>query len=66
MSKLETSFSTRYDFYLQDATKSGRFDEVVYSKTLDFFTFVNGDGEPRITLQYQAELQGLQYLEEFI
>ena len=35
----------------QDATKSGRFDEVVDSKTLDFWTFVAiSDGEPRTTL----------------
>jgi len=40
----------------QDATKSGRFDEVVDSKTLDFFTFMaDSDGEPRTTLQSQAE-----------
>src|SRR6218665_2939673 len=47
----------------QDATKSGRFDEVVDSKT--FFTIVaDGDGEPRTTLQSQAEHQALQYLED--
>src|SRR6218665_1104061 len=47
----------------QDATKSGRFDEVVDSKT--FFTIVaDGDGEPRMTLQSQAEHQALQYLED--
>ena len=51
----------------QDATMSGRFDEVlVDSKTLDFFTFMSdSDGEPRTTLQsLKAELQGLQYLED--
>jgi len=49
----------------QDAIKSGRFDEVVASKTLDFFT-VRADSAwgPRTTLQSQAELQGLQYLED--
>lgn len=49
----------------KDATKSGRFDEVVDSRTLDFFTFMtDSDGEPRTTLKSQAELQGLQYLED--
>ena len=61
----KTGFSTRNDFYLQDATKSGCFDEVVDSKTLDFFTLMaDGDGEPRKTLKSQAELQGLQYSEQ--
>ena len=42
-----------------------RTDEVVDSKTLDFFTFLaDADGEPRMTLHSQAELQGLQYLED--
>src|SRR6218665_136383 len=49
----------------QDATKSGRFVEVVDSKTLNCFTFmVDSDGKPRTTLQSQAELQGLQHLED--
>ena len=49
----------------QDGTKSGRFDEVVDLRTLDFLTIMaDSDGEPRMTLQSQAELQGLQYLEE--
>src|SRR6218665_1580752 len=51
----------------QDAIKSGRFGEVVDSKTWDFFTFMaDSDGEPRTTLQSQAELQGLQYLEDSV
>src|SRR5688572_17025335 len=42
-----------------------RTDEVVDSKTLDFFTFmVDPNGESRATLHSQAELQGLQYLED--
>jgi len=45
----------------QDATKSGSFDEVVDSKTLNVFTFMaDGDGEPRTTLQ-SLRLQGFQY-----
>jgi len=45
-------------------TKSVRFDEVVDFKTVDFFTImVYSDGKPRTTLQSQAELQGLQNLE---
>jgi len=42
----------------QDTTKSGRFDEVVDSKTLNFFTIMaDSDREPRTTLQSQAELR---------
>lgn len=49
----------------QDATKPGLSDEVVDSKTLDYFTFMaDADEEPRMTLHSQAELQGLQYLED--
>ena len=48
----------------QDATKSGRFDEVVDSKTFDFFTFMaDSNGEPKTTLRSQAEFLGLKYLE---
>jgi len=62
LSKWETCFSTRYDFYLLGRTNEmlqslDVFDEVVDSKTLDFFTSTDdSDGEPRTTLQSQAEL----------
>jgi hypothetical protein len=49
----------------QNTTMPSRTDEVVDSTTLDFFTFMaDADGEPRTTLHSQAELQGLQYLED--
>ena len=49
----------------QDATKSGRFVEVIDSKTLNFLTFMaDGDRDPRMTIQPLTELQGLQYLED--
>src|SRR6218665_301026 len=42
----------------QDTTKSGRFDEVIDYKTLDFFTIMgDSDREPRTKLQSQAELR---------
>ena len=42
-----------------------RIDEVIASKTLDFFTFmVDAHGETRTTLQSREELQCLQYLED--
>ena len=45
----------------QDATTSGRFDEVVDSKTLNFFTLMaNSAGEPR------TKLQRLKYLEDSV
>ena len=47
----------------QNITKASRTDEVVDSRTLDFFTFMAEAVEPRTTLQSEAELQGLQYLE---
>ena len=44
--------------YAKDSTKSGRFGEMVDSKTLDFFTIMADiDGEPRTTLQLHAEEQ---------
>ena len=49
----------------KNTTMLSRTDEVVDSKTLDFFTFmVDPNGDSRATLYSQAELQGLQYLED--
>lgn len=49
----------------QQNTMPSRTNEVVDSKTLSFFTFMaDADGEPRTSLHSQAELQGLQYLED--
>ena len=57
-------FSCERD-HQRNAIMPSRTDEVVDSKTLDFFTFMaDADGEPRMTLHSQAKLQGLQYLED--
>ena len=49
----------------QNAMMPSRTDEMVDSKTLDFFSIMaDADGEPGTTLHSQAELQGLQYLED--
>ena len=42
-----------------------RTDGVIDSMTLDFFTFMaDAHVEPKTTLHFPAELQGLQYLED--
>ena len=49
----------------QNWSDSTNVNEALDSNTLDFFTFMqDGQCEPRRTLQSQAELEGLQYLED--